>query len=575
MFSRSQHHPEDEETVLPLTAVAGASGERAGAGSSGKGRNGDRETQQGDAEKYFDDEDGHDKHGADEYHDDEDAEERLVLPAPSPAWKYSSASGSSNNKQPHQPSSSSSSSSPLRRIARRLRQRWFSTLLYLAALLVVLNMVFGDGSNIGVRVSSFARKLASSKSWSAANSLTGTGAEASWAKAAWVEEPVRTDLHYDTPFNRDDLTLTEGECDAFFPGLWKDIERAEHYYARSRNPWSRDYLERSCSDETFSQLRVVIYHNRLYIKKYKQSDFTRTQTTLSLLQQAITSSRERLPNVEFCMDLQDWGSHGLFSLSRAPQQDDVWLMPDYAFFAWKEHIGGSYKEFREKSAELEKQIGWEGKVNKLFWRGSIHVGTEDREAMLAAAKGYPWNDAQPLDWSGDRHEWVSMIDHCKWKFHGFPEGNTYSGRLRYLQHCRSVIVTHEPRWIQHWTHLYNANSSSPDQNIVFVPLPKDTKAAKGDIDKDPAAVYGALWERLPEVMDELLRDDAKAKRIADNQWTFMRERYVSPASAACYWRKALKAFGRVQNYDVDLTGREISYEDHMLNGFPQWPIPEA
>jgi len=109
-------------------------------------------------------------------------------------------------------------------------------------------------------------------------------------------------------------------------------------------------------------------------------------------------------------------------------------------------------------------------------------------------------------------DWVSMQDHCRWKFHGFPEGNTYSGRLRYIQNCRSVIVTHEPRWLQHWTHLYNADWNSPDQNIVFVP---------------PAIGSGTgdrTWERLPETMDRLLRDDKLARKIADNQWNFFRER---------------------------------------------------
>jgi len=191
--------------------------------------------------------------------------------------------------------------------------------------------------------------------------------------------------------------------------------------------------------------------------------------------------------------------------------------------------------------------------------------------LLDASDGHEWNDVQPLDWGGDRHEWVSMIDHCKWKFHGFPEGNTYSGRLRYLQHCRSVIVTHEPHWIQHWTHLYNADPKSPDQNIVFVPKTKvRPKPSSDPLNPNP---YEGAWTRLPEVMDDLLRNDTKARQIADNQWTFFRERYVSPASAACYWRRALQLFASIQAYDVELTGREVSFEDHMINGFPAWPPP--
>jgi hypothetical protein len=46
----------------------------------------------------------------------------------------------------------------------------------------------------------------------------------------WVNGSGRTDLSYDTPFNRDDLTLCEDECDAFFPGLWKEIDRSVKYF---------------------------------------------------------------------------------------------------------------------------------------------------------------------------------------------------------------------------------------------------------------------------------------------------------------------------------------------------------
>jgi hypothetical protein len=165
---------------------------------------------------------------------------------------------------------------------------------------------------------------------------------------------------------------------------------------------------------------------------------------------------------------------------------------------------------------------------------------------------------------------VSMEDHCRWKFHGFPEGNTYSGRLRYLQNCRVVIVTHEPRWLQHWTHLYNADWDSPDQNIVYVPKavtePVETSGNVVHDDKGGEIGRDRTWERLPETMDRLLADDALAKKIADNQWAFFRERYITPASATCYWRKALNGLAKVQKFDVDLSGTETSYESFMLKG---------
>lgn len=59
---------------------------------------------------------------------------------------------------------------------------------------------------------------------------------------------------------------------------------------------------------------------------------------------------------------------------------------------------GSYSELREKTARIEQEIGWEGKKDKLFWRGAMGVGTADREAYLQVAGNQPWSDSKALDW---------------------------------------------------------------------------------------------------------------------------------------------------------------------------------
>lgn len=287
--------------------------------------------------------------------------------------------------------------------------------------------------------------------------------------------------------------------------------------------FDKEYLEFVCDDGIWSNARIVIYNNEVYLKTYRQSDFTRSQAALHLLHLAVVTSRERLPNVEFCVNLVDWGSRGKFGLDRAPDLEDVWLMPDYGWFAWPEHVG-AYKDYRRRAAKVEKDVGWDGKQNKLFWRGSMKVGTADRESMKQMSDGHDWSDVKEVNWGGGASNAVTMEDHCRWKFHGFPEGNTYSGRLRYLQNCRVVIVTHPPRWIQHWTHLYNADPKSPDQNIVFVDPPPADASTVLVHDEHGREFRDATWYNLPNTMDWLLQDDDRAKLIANNQWDFFRER---------------------------------------------------
>lgn len=46
----------------------------------------------------------------------------------------------------------------------------------------------------------------------------------------WLKGSGRAELSFNTPFNSDDLTMTEDECDAFFPALYKDIDRSVEYF---------------------------------------------------------------------------------------------------------------------------------------------------------------------------------------------------------------------------------------------------------------------------------------------------------------------------------------------------------
>ncbi|EST09407.1 Lipopolysaccharide-modifying protein [Kalmanozyma brasiliensis GHG001] len=455
----------------------------------------------------------------------------------------------------------------------RARTRWALIGAALFALLLFFGLASSD-SAASATIKAKAGQYAGRLPWSSPSKPTGfssvtdvDGSEFS----RWINGSGRTDLRYDSPFNPEDLTLTEDECDAFFPGLWKEIDRSVEYY--TEHPMTAEYLDKVCDDGIWSHARVVIHNNRVHLKYFQQSAFTRVNSALALLDQAVMAAREKLPDAEFCLSANDWGSMGKFSLDRAPYLVDLWLMPDYGFYSWPEPGIGSYTNHREKTLAIDQKVPWSKKIGKLFWRGAMGVGTADRKALLAASKGQPWSDVEPLDWA-NRKGFVTMEDHCKWKYHAFPEGMTYSGRLRYLQNCRSVIVTHEPRWIQHWTHLYNADPTSPDQNIVFVP--EYTGEDPGvEVEDERGNVYrDRTWMRLPEVMDALLADDDKAKRIADNQWSYFRERYVSPASAACYWRKAIKAYAGVQQFKVNYTGTETSYESFILLGNKLQGIPQ-
>jgi hypothetical protein len=72
---------------------------------------------------------------------------------------------------------------------------------------------------------------------------------------------------------------------------------------------------------------------------------------------------------------------------------------------------GSYKDYRRRAAKVEKDVGWAGKVPKLFWRGSMRVGTADRESMKQMADGHSWNDVQEVVWGGESAQLGRLWNH--------------------------------------------------------------------------------------------------------------------------------------------------------------------
>ena len=93
------------------------------------------------------------------------------------------------------------------------------------------------------------------------------------------------------------------------------------------------------------------------------------------------------------------------------------------------------------------------------------------------------------------------------------KGESWRGGAKYKHNCYSVFVSHKPAWREVYTGAMV--DSGPAQNWVFV--------------RDD-------WSNLEETLQGLLADSAKAKKIADNSVRTLRDRYLTPAAEACYWR---------------------------------------
>ncbi|KAH8088263.1 glycosyl transferase family 90-domain-containing protein [Filobasidium floriforme] len=368
----------------------------------------------------------------------------------------------------------------------------------------------------------------------------------------------------------DNLHLTQSQCQVLFPRLYQEADRAAEW-TLSRGGVTLKDLDAA---EEKGSARLLIWRNKLYVRRWRGGINTRAQASLAAIHDMVISSTEPLPDVEFVIQSGDNGDgdEPVFALSRKPEQESLWLMPDFGFYSWPEPLGSDASAYTEiRQAALDREWGlagkagedslrsvnvtgnqppsWGAKIPKLLWRGVPMVDV--RQQLLRASRDQPWSDVGEIDWGKVKETgFLSPAEHCDYRFLAQVEGWGYSGRLKYLQMCRSVIVSHPLRYIQHFHHLFNTNDRSPQQNMVEVPTP--------------------LEENLPAVMQALIADDERAERIASNSWSYLRQRYLTPAANNCYFRYAIRAYASVQAFQPERGDRGVAYESWLLTGRTEW-----
>lgn len=336
-------------------------------------------------------------------------------------------------------------------------------------------------------------------------------------------------------FRRDahDYGLDEDRCHAAFPGLFEDINRALAY---RRSQGKVTEIELSGIRLTKGMTHAMVHNGELYVLRTHYVDHVNREkaiASLAALHRALTTAphRQALPNVEFVLnveDLPDQRNLPIWSLARRAQDEAWWLVPDFGFWAWDMPSLGTFGEVLDEAVAREAIEPWDSKQEKLVWRGKITYAPKLRHALVDASAGKRWSDVGPLNWAtpdgkGDQsHSFKSAVDQCNYKYIAHVEGRSYSGALKYRQLCRSVIVMHKLQWIQHYHYLLRANGTY--QNYV-------------EVERD--------WSDLDDAMEDLLAHPEKARRIADNSVAVFRERYLTPAAEACYWRALLKAWKEV------------------------------
>lgn len=328
-----------------------------------------------------------------------------------------------------------------------------------------------------------------------------------------------------------------------FPEQYAEISRAREFHD-TQGGIKQDQIKfwTKEPDKAHGQLKLLIYDGDLYVVGEKAGvvDRNRYLHGGAMIYRAIASIPDPrvLPNVEFTIDRMDHPNptpnrpgRTVWAWTRHIDDKHTWVMPDFNGWAssdW-DRVGG-YRAFREKSKKY--LTPFREKTKKLLWRGQLDVGkvvSPIRTALLAASKDKPWSDVEDIRWGG-KGTAIDMEKHCSWQFLAHTEGNSWSGRLRNLVNCNSAIIIHGPlQWVAHFYPILK--SEGPEQNYI---------ATKND------------WSDLEEKMDHFLAHQEEAEKIAEQGRRTFRDRYMTPAAEACYIRRMIYEWAKVQKWEPKL-----------------------
>ncbi|KAF2090786.1 hypothetical protein K490DRAFT_15486, partial [Saccharata proteae CBS 121410] len=334
--------------------------------------------------------------------------------------------------------------------------------------------------------------------------------------------------------------LSPEQCDAAFPKLWHELDRAVAHRKKTGNITP---AEMDIGWKVDGIVRAMIYDRQLYIlgtRGCRRRDYReRMLSVLQAIQRAITAYAGDLPNIEFSFTVDDGAYFAVYdnttqattwALTREPTEDNdnLWLMPDFGFYSWEGPAGEYTALLRAIEAD---EVPFSQKDRRAVWRGAKSPAgpVPVRADLLKVSKGKEWADIEEIRWDDAPDKGptnlIPMSKHCKYTFPVHTEGHTYSGRLKYLLNCHSVSIIHKLHWVENFHHLLIP--SGPEQNFI-------------QVERDFSDLHWKISYYL-EHMEE-------AEKVADNSIKTFRDRYLTPAAQACYWRKMFWAW------------REVSFE---------------
>ena len=245
-----------------------------------------------------------------------------------------------------------------------------------------------------------------------------------------VHSQNRAPSEWQFQFGRDSLNfaLSRDQCNVAFPGYFEEVLRAVN--ARSRRQINVTVDELDAIELSIGMVRAIIVDGKLRVLESKHLDEDYRKKGLAILHsiyRSISIDGRPIPNAEFVFSVEDMVKHAtqpIWTLSRRPQDHNLWLMPDFGFWSWDLQDLGTLDDVIDEVTRYEASTEWVTKIQKLVWRGKPQMLPKLRRALLDASKDKPWSDVAGLipGPSLVPENYISAADQCKYMFLAHAEG---------------------------------------------------------------------------------------------------------------------------------------------------------
>ncbi|KAI4487928.1 hypothetical protein M0802_011690 [Mischocyttarus mexicanus] len=239
----------------------------------------------------------------------------------------------------------------------------------------------------------------------------------------------------------------------------------------------------------------------------------------------------------------------IFSFSKTPQYYDI-MYPAWAFWEGGPAISlyprglGRWDQHRQLLDKASKNIPWDKKKEKVFFRGSRTSSERDNLILLSRenpnlidaqyTKNQAWKSDEDTLHAPPASE-VPLESHCAYKYLFNYRGVAASFRYKHLFLCRSLVFHVGDEWTEFY---YDAMKPW----IHFIPVPKD-----------------ATQTHLKELIQFAIDNDALSEEIANRGRDFIWHK-LRMKDITCFWKKLLKSYGKVLSYKPILDKHLIKIE---------------